>query len=158
MLPRSFRPYEGEAMRFGPVEHLFRTLRFQLTFWNTIAILVLVSAALWGVREGLRWILLTELDKLLAEDVEEVRLTIERYYPHAEQLHEELNIKALSHSDRGWYVRIFSKDDKQNWNQIWASDHAPELSMPMVNSVKHGAYNRGSFRLLQSPISLSRGD
>ena len=78
-------------MRFGPVEHLFRTLRFQLTFWNTIVILVLVSAALWGVREGLRWTLLTELDKALAEDVEEVRLTVEGYYPNKELIGEELD-------------------------------------------------------------------
>jgi heavy metal sensor kinase len=139
-------------MRFGPVEHLFRTLRFQLTFWNTIAILVLVSAALWGVREGLRWILLNELDRLLAEDVEEVRLTIERYYPNTEQLHEELNIKALSHSDRRWYVRIFRTDG----SLVWSSDNAPELHMPMIKEVKHGSYNRGSFRLLQRPITAAQ--
>ena len=38
---------------------------------------MLVSAALWGVREGLRWTLLNELDKALAEDVNEVQLTID---------------------------------------------------------------------------------
>ncbi len=93
-------------MRFGPVEHLFRTLRFQLTFWNTIAILVLVSAALWGVREGLRWTLLTELDKAMAEDVKEVGLIIEGYYPDWDQIGRELKPKVISHSQRGWYVRV----------------------------------------------------
>ena len=39
-------------MHYGPFKHLPRTLRFRLTFWNTVGILVLVSAALWGVRRG----------------------------------------------------------------------------------------------------------
>jgi heavy metal sensor kinase len=139
-------------MRFGPVEHLFRTLRFQLTFWNTIVILVLVSAALWGVREGLRWTLLTELDKALAEDVKEVQLTVERYYPNKDLIGEELDRKAESHKDRGWYVRIFLADS----TLFWQSDSAPELHMPMVKAMQHGPYNRGSYRLLQRPIPAGR--
>src|SRR5690242_4640004 len=115
-------------MHFGPVRHLLRTLRFQLTFWNTIAILVLVAAALWGVREGLRWTLINELDKQLADDVEEVRRFIERSWPRKDVIEAELSLKATSHSDRGWYVRIFSKEG----TPIWASDSAPELHMPMV--------------------------
>jgi signal transduction histidine kinase len=139
-------------MRFGPVEHLFRTLRFQLTFWNTIVILVLVSAALWGVREGLRWTLLSEVDKALAEDIEEVRLTVERFYPNKDQIGEELNRKAESHKDRGWYVRIFLPDGAL----FWQSASAPELHMPVVKAMQHGPYNRGSFRLLQRPIPAIR--
>jgi heavy metal sensor kinase len=135
-------------MRFGPVKHLFRTLRFRLTFWNTIVILVLVSAALWGVREGLRWTLLTELDRELAEDVEEVRLNIESYYPNWEQIGKELKPKVISHRERQWYVRVFSTDGAL----LWASASAPELNMPMVQAVRPGPYNRGSFRLLQKPL------
>ncbi len=135
-------------MRFGPLEHLFRTLRFQLTFWNTIVLLVLVSAALWGVREGLRWTLLGEMDTLLAEEVEEVRLNIERFHPKWDLIKDELNRKALSHRDRGWYVRIFDS----NGSVLWSSQDAPELHMPMVKAVKHGPYNRDEYRLLQRPI------
>ncbi len=138
-------------MHFGPVKHLFRTLNFQLTFWNTIVILILVGAALWGVREGLRWTLLNEMDALLAEDVKEVASAIERFYPDSEQIYDELNRKALSHSDRGWYVRIFQPDGAL----VWSSEDAPELHMPMVKAVKHGPYNRGAYRLLQLPLPAS---
>jgi heavy metal sensor kinase len=138
-------------MRFGRFEHLFRTLRFQLTFWNTVAILVLVSAALWGVREGLRWTLLREMDALLADDVKEVASAIERFYPDSEQIYDELNRKALSHSDRGWYVRIFQPDG----TLVWSSADAPELHLPLVKSLSHGAYNRDNYRLLQRPVQAS---
>jgi heavy metal sensor kinase len=138
-------------MLFGPVKHLFRTLNFQLTFWNTIVILILVGAALWGVREGLRWTLLNEMDALLAEDVKEVASAIERFYPDSEQIYDELNRKALSNSDRGWYVRIFQPDG----TLVWSSEDAPELHMPMVKAVKHGPYNRGAYRLLQRPVPAS---
>jgi signal transduction histidine kinase len=136
-------------MRFGPVEHLFRTLRFQLTFWNTIAILVLVAATLWGVREGLRLTLLSDLDTALGEDVEEVRLAIKRFYPSWDQIKDELNRKAQSHKERSWYVRIFTTGGEL----IYSSKDAPELHIPMNQVMKDGPYDRESFRLLQRHIA-----
>jgi heavy metal sensor kinase len=143
-------------MHFGPLKHLPRTLRFQLTFWNTLAILVLVAAALWGVREGLRWTLINEMDKALDEDVKEVSFTIKRFWPSMKDIQDELNGKAQSHKDRGWYVRIF-KSSKNGGEQIWASGGAPELHMPMVSVLRHGPYNRGNYRLLQRPIPAAGG-
>lgn len=136
-------------MRFGPVEHLFRTLRFQLTFWNTIAILVLISATLWGVREGVRWTLLHDLDMRLSEDVEEVRRTIALHWPDKENIAEELEVKAASHSNSGWYVRIFFSDGRQ----YWGNEKAPELHIPMQDANEDRPYNRGSYRFLQKKIS-----
>src|SRR5262249_36501105 len=106
------------------------------------------AAALWGVREGLRWTLINELDKELADDVEEVRRFIERSWPRKDVIEAELSLKATSHSDRGWYVRIFSKEG----TPIWASDSAPEWHMPLLRIARHGPYNRGEYRLLQRPI------
>ncbi|HEY7155432.1 MAG TPA: ATP-binding protein [Gemmataceae bacterium] len=143
-------------MHFGPLKHLPRTLRFQLTFWNTVAILVLVAAALWGVREGLRWTLIHEMDKALEEDVKEVSSTIASLWTHMEELHAELNRKANSHSDRGWYVRIF-KSRKNGGELIWASEGAPDLHTPMAGVVRHGPYNRGEYRQLQRPIPAAGG-
>ena len=73
-------------MPFGPLERRLQTLRFRLTFWNTAAIILVVLATLFGIREGLRWTLLRELDTLLSEDMQEVLLTLERYYPDSEQV------------------------------------------------------------------------
>ena len=38
-------------MRFGRLEPFIGTLRFRLTFWNTLGILVLVLVAFVGVRQ-----------------------------------------------------------------------------------------------------------
>jgi heavy metal sensor kinase len=139
-------------MRFGPLKHLPRTLRFRLTFWNTIVILILVSGALWGVREGLRWALLNELDAQLAEDANEVKLTIDAYWPSWDQLKKVLRPKVTSHRDRGWYVRVYSTDGEM----LWSSDGAPDLHMPKIKALRPGAYNWKNYRLLQRPIAAGK--
>jgi heavy metal sensor kinase len=135
-------------MRFGLLKHLPQTLRFQLTFWNTLGILVLVGAALWGVRQGLRWTLLNELDHLLAEDVRQVELTIDAFGADWHKLADELGPKVESNSDRGWFVRVFSKDD----DLLWSSDNAPEIKMSAAQVVSEGAYSRENYRLFQRRI------
>jgi heavy metal sensor kinase len=139
-------------MRFEPLKHLPRTLRFQLTFWNTIVILVLVAGTLWGVREGLRWTLLNELDALLIEDVKEVQLTIDGFGPNWDQMAAELGPKVISNSDRGWFVRVFSTSGEL----LWSSENAPEVSVPMAQAIKVGAYNRENYRLLQRAIPAGK--
>lgn len=139
-------------MRFEPLKHLPRTLRFQLTFWNTIVILVLVACTLWGVREGLRWTLLNELDAMLIEDVKEVQLTIDGFGPNWDQLATELGPKVISNSDRGWFVRVFSPSGEL----LWSSENAPEVSVPMAQAIKVGAYNRENYRLLQRAIPAGK--
>lgn len=135
-------------MRFGLLRHLPPTLRFRLTFWNTIVILILVGGALWGVREGVRWTLLSELDAALVDDVQEVQLTIDRLGPQWEAVEAELGPKVVSNSDRGWFVRIFSPSG----DLLWTSENAPELSVPATRAVKPGAYDRANYRLLQQSI------
>jgi heavy metal sensor kinase len=151
-------------MRFGPLEQLFRTLRFQLTFWNTIAILVLVSGALWGVREGLRWTLLRNLDILLTEDMDEVQQTLLKHYETSsekriadvvdEQIKGELELRALTHRQDGWYVRILRGDD----HIIWSSTTAPDPVMPITRIRPSVPLNVRGYRVLQRRIRLDGGE
>ncbi len=136
-------------MRFGLLKHLPRTLRFQLTFWNTIAILVLVGAALWGVREGLRWTLLSELDGQLTVDVNEVKLNIYGYWQDGDQLKARLRPMVVSHQDRGWFVRIYSTGGELEWS----SEGAPDLNVPKSQAVRSGSFNWRNYRLLVRPIA-----
>lgn len=139
-------------MHYGPLKYLPRTLRFRLTFWNTIGILVLVSGALWGVREGLRWALLNELDAELAEDINEVKLTLDAFWPKWEDFKSRIRPKVISHSDRDWFVRVYSTSDEL----LWSSDGAPDLHVPKARSVRSGAYNWQNYRLLQRPIAAGK--
>ena len=139
-------------MHYGPFKHLPRTLRFRLTFWNTVGILVLVSAALWGVREGLSWALLNELDAALAEDVNEVKLNIDAFGSKWDDFKTRLRPKVISHSDRGWFVRVYSTSGEV----LLSSDGAPDLEVPKARSGRSGSYNWKNYRLLQRSISSGK--
>ncbi len=137
-------------MPFGPLERRLHTLRFRLTFWNTCAIILVVLATLFGIREGLRWTLLRELDKLLAEDVQEVRMALERYYPDSEQLADELERKARSHSQRRWFARIFTADGAV----LLASNSAPDVEVPPARAGSEQPFTVDNNRLVQRKIHL----
>lgn len=139
-------------MHYGPLKYLPRTLRFRLTFWNTIGILVLVTGALWGVREGLRWALLNELDAELAEDVNEVKLNLDAFWGKWEEFKSRIRPKVISHRDRDWFVRVYSAKGEL----LWSSDGAPELHISKARAVRSGAYNWKNYRLLQRPIAAGK--
>jgi two-component system, OmpR family, heavy metal sensor histidine kinase CusS len=139
-------------MRFGPVKHLPRTLRFRLTFWNTIVILVLVGVVLWSIREGLRLALLREFDTFLKLDAEEVARDADNYWEDLDQLHTVLRPKVISHSARGWYVRIFDTQGKM----LWTSKGSPDLGWPLPVTVQQEPYDRGDYRVVQQYIPAGK--
>jgi heavy metal sensor kinase len=139
-------------MRFGLLKHLPPTLRFRLTFWNTIVILVLVGGALWSVRELVRWTLISELDAGLSEDVKDVQLVIDHFGLNWREVAADLEPKVLSNSDRGWFVRIFSLQGEQ----LWSSDNAPELHVPAARAVRPGTYDRAGYHLMQRSLSAGK--
>jgi heavy metal sensor kinase len=101
---------------------LVGSLRFRLTLWNTATVLFMVLFTLWAVREGLRFSLRKEADEQLIEDADEVRLIFERYFPkQMSSIEDELNLKAISHTHRGFYVRLFD----ENRVLKWTSKNAP---------------------------------
>jgi hypothetical protein len=137
-------------MLCGLRDGLGRTLRFRLTFWNTGAILALTLLTLAGVREGLRYTLRRELDALLAEDVLEVKLVLERFYPDWDQVAEEIERKARSHRRHGWYVRVFSAGGAQHL----ASTGAPDSDPPPPQDAPPGPFDAGEYRVLERRLGL----
>lgn len=137
-------------MLFGLLKRLPPALRFRLTFWNTIVILVLVGGALWGVRELVRWTLISELDAGLSEDVKDVQLILDHFGLNWGEVSTDLEPKVISNSDRGWFVRIYSSPDGE---LLWTSANAPVLNVPKARAVKPGAYDQGDYHLLQQPIA-----
>lgn len=140
-------------MHFGLLKHLPPALRFRLTFWNTIVILVLVGSALCGVRELVRWTLISELNDGLSEDVLDVQLTIDRFGLDWAQLAAELDPKVESNKDRAWFVRIYSSPDGE---LLWTSRDAPMLNVPKARAVKPGTYDRGNYHLMQQSIPAGK--
>ena len=110
------------------LREIFGTLRFRLTVWNTAVVFVFVLATLWGVREGLRFVLWHEADDQLVDDAVEIKATIEQLYPDVEKIHEEMERKAATHTHRGLHVRIF--DDQAR--QLWHTESAPDVPSPIA--------------------------
>ena len=111
-------------MRFGRFEPLLGSLRFRVTFWNTVGILALVLLTFVGVREGLRSFLQREMDRLLREDLDEIRLVVDRFDRDIGMIREDLDRKAVSHKARAWFVRIFDEEG----TSLIASTGAPDLT------------------------------
>ncbi len=103
------------------------SLRFRLTLWNMTTFLAMILFTMWAVRLGLRFTLRREADEQLMEDANEARLIFESLYPHDfDQIKAELNLKAITHTHRGFYVRLYD----ENRNLLWTSSNAPTQIFP----------------------------
>src|SRR5437660_4459229 len=122
---------------------LFVTLRFRLTFWNTVGLVLLGAATLVGLREGLRLTLSHELDRLLAEDALEVALAVERSAANPAAVAETLQRKAQSHADRDWFGLVLGPDGAVALH----SPGAPDLAWPVVPGPE--PFDLGAYRVAE---------
>ena len=154
----SLPPVRGVWSRLNTLRH---TLRFRLMLWNAVVVGLTTVVALFGLRAGVRYALLREIDSLLKEDVQEVALAIpEVYSPESEVLHEELNRKALGHNAHRWYVRFIA----DNGEEIWASRNTPTPRPGFPNNSDFAPATVGEFRVMQyrernvpSPVTIRVG-
>jgi heavy metal sensor kinase len=113
---------------------LFRSLRSRLTVWNTLVVLIAVIAALIGVRLGLRFYLVEELDTVLDDEVGELLLVIQEFYPDEETIIDAMRRKSEGHEAHGWHIRWLSEDRKRT---LWVSErHAPDS--PLAQLIESG--------------------
>jgi heavy metal sensor kinase len=114
-------------MPYAHLKDVFGTLRFRLTVWNTAVVLVFVLTTLWGVREGLRFVLWREADDLLGEDAREIERIIEESYPNLQKIKDELDRKATTHTHRGLHIRIFDETGAVEFT----TPNAPAVPFPI---------------------------
>lgn len=107
----------------GSIRSIVKSLRFQLTAWNTMAVLLTAMGALFGVREGLRRTLIGEVDSILRGDLAEISLAIQDKFPEFRDLYEEFDRRAIGHVRQGWFVELL--DDRGS--VAWSSKQSPAL-------------------------------
>lgn len=107
---------------FKPTFINVRSLKFRLTLWNTVVVLIVVIMVLLAAREGLRYYLILETDSTLDAEVRELLLAVEAFYPDQNQIIAEMERKAEGHRERGWHIRWLSEGRRET---IWASALAP---------------------------------
>lgn len=94
-----------------------RTLRFRLMLWSAALVLMTAAATLIGLREGIRFALLRELDQILEADLSEIELALEEpQRPAFSELIEELQRKARGHSQHGWFVQLLDNQEQVIWS------------------------------------------
>src|SRR5690242_14335312 len=135
-------------MRSARPERPFATLRFRLTFWNTLVLWLLGAATLVGLREGLYYTLSNELNRLLGEDAREVGLVLEQFHPDAAAVDGALERKARGHADRDWFAQVLTPDGRL----LYESPGVPALGWPA--SPEPRPFDRGDYRVLQRPLEL----
>jgi len=128
-----------------------RSLRFRLTVWNTLVVLVTVVVALVAVREGLRYYLLVETDAVLDDEVKEIVLMLENFYPDRDQFIQALERKDEAHLDRGWHIRWLDEDGQTT---IWSSTLAPKkpLSTLLSSTKVHNVWGSDVHRSIEREI------
>ena len=130
-----------------------RTLRFRLMLWNAGVVVVTALLVVFGLREGVRRALIDELDGILREDLEEVRLALAAApSPADRRLLEALDRKAAGHRAHRWFVRFLDAEGRN----VWVSRDGPEPMVPADGPLGE-PFGSGAYRLVQDDLSRPRG-
>ena len=119
-----------------------RTLRFRLAAWNAAVVVITAIVTLVGLRQGVRWALVHELDQVLIDDARQVALSLAST-SHFERpiLRAELTRKAEGHEHRDWYVKLLDRDKKVVWASAGARPDIPALVLDTdLSPVSFGGY------------------
>lgn len=104
----------------------FRSVRFRIAALTTLAVAVVATVALLGLRQALHWTLLHEVDRVLQEDVAEVTLVISELSPSGlDAIADELTRKAAGHRQHRWFARLLDADGGEVWRSHDAEETAP---------------------------------
>lgn len=129
-----------------------RSLRFRLTLWNTLVVLITVVIAFIAVQEGLRHYLLIETDAVLDDEVKEIQLIFAKFYPDRDQIIDELKRKDQAHQDRRWHIRWLDEDGTTT---LWASTFAPPQTSRIYLGSKdgHKIWVSGTHRSIEREVN-----
>lgn len=104
------------SRRHSPRSGAWRTLRFRLAAWNAAIVIITALVTLVGLRQGVRWALMHELDQMLIDDAREIDLAIASTAPgDMVRLQNELSRMARGHEHHGWYVELLDADNRVLW-------------------------------------------
>lgn len=134
-------------MSFERLRAWARTLRVRLMLWDAAAVFLTAVAVLIGVREGVRYALLHEIDEVLLEDIDEINLLRQEPRPEGEAtLLADLDRKARGHTHHVWFVQFLD----QNQQAIWSSINTPTESAELANIPAGKAISVSGFRVVRS--------
>lgn len=135
-----------------------RTLGARLMLWDAAAVFLTALAVLVGVREGVRFALLHEIDEVLLEDIDEIHLLLQEPRPEGEApLLADLNRKARGHTHHVWFVMLLDQKGKP----VWSSDNSPQEPGTLLNILsvpRDTPTTRRGFRVIFTALPHPIGD
>ncbi len=138
-------------MLFARLKPIFQTLRFRLTAWVTLVVVLIVGIAMLSVRELVLRTIYTEFDQRLLQDMEGVNTAVQQFFPQEKPLfYQAMTLKAMGHLHVDWFVQLF--DDKGKL--IWGSPNVDKLKLkPLTLPVaEKNLRDDGSVRLLEAKV------
>jgi heavy metal sensor kinase len=135
---------------------VWKTLRFRLAAWNAAVVVITALLTLAGLRQGVRWALLREMDQVLLDDAREIALALDSTADvDRGLLQDELLRKAVGHKQRGWYVKLCDASERV----VWATPGAPSDS-PAFEALGEDLtpWTFGDFRVVRHQLSKPMQD
>jgi signal transduction histidine kinase len=112
--------------------------------WNAGAVALTGLLILLVVRAGVRVTLIADLDEVLREDLEEIRLHFRNNHAYDwSTVTEELEFKAEGHKFHRWFVQFFDEHEKP----VWYSRNAPDLPTLTALQKREKTFSIGEYRL-----------
>jgi signal transduction histidine kinase len=106
-------------------------LRFRLTLWNTVVVLIASLLAIFAMREAMRLTIENEARALLREEATELELAIKQLHPDQAQIDAEFERKVLGHSHHEWFAALYDDGDNVIWqSKDFDSEFAASLASP----------------------------
>lgn len=141
-------------MRYERLRTFVQTLRFRLTLWNTLVVLVLLLVNLAAVRAGLQFTQSQMVDEFLNEELYSAVLDFERLGDEPEQLHDRYNHQATGHPRRRLFVQLIDEQGRL----VWSSEQAPEWNILPANALSSaGPATVGEYRVVSRSIPRQDG-
>lgn len=119
-------------MLFGRLRDVLLTLRFRLTAWVTVVVLLVVVIAMVSVRQVVVRALNNEFNQLLIQDMEDVKHTIRQYFTDQHKFAAFVNRRGLGHIHVDWFVQLYDLQGQLRWS----TDNAPRLPPPKIPPVE----------------------
>jgi heavy metal sensor kinase len=141
-------------MSFERLKQSTKTLRFRLMVWNAAVVLLTSFGILIGVREGLRFSLLNEMDNVLKQDILEIELAVrEHRFAELVRMQEDLNRKARGHDQDGWFVELFDEANQE----LFASENTPAPRPQRTLFEKNKPVSADNHRMLERQLGTKDG-
>jgi heavy metal sensor kinase len=108
-------------MRFERVNTFCQTLRFRLTLWSTVVVLIFLSLSLVAIREGIQLTLAQMVDEFINEELYSALRDADRLGDVPERLHARFDRQATGHPRRRLFIQLLNNRGEL----LWSSAQSP---------------------------------